>query len=1163
VISALEFVDVLEQKDLLPPDLIRLLRDRIKSSSVPVMAIDVARRLITMERLTPTLAERILTASYKQAEVEADDLGLVPLEDEPDAKRTPDKPLTKGATPGSSSSAKQKPGTDPRASTPPDQTPDAPPPSSGSLLEEELGLGGGSLGAGPLDDLLANTALDSSAAAGGPLTAVAPKGGGLRRLFARKKNVVKRPKGNVWDSPLLLIGGGSLLGLMILGLILLWALMRQSGDEMLQLAHADYRAGSYTQAIHKYNLYLKKFPNHIGVSLARVRRGLAQLRQVAEGTSNWPKALEVAKGVLADIAPEPDFREARGELASLLPGIAEGLAESARKTLDPKMVAKSRETLALVDKYVPKSLRPGVRLDDVNASLALVERRIAYGKELAKAVAAIREALTKGEPERSYQVRRTLLKQYPEAADGESLKAAMLAVSQAERAAVKAVDKQQAAELRQRPDPLLATTTLARYDTKQKLPGGEGRVVFALAEGAAYGLDAATGAVLWRRFVGYDVDGRTPVFPPTPVDQKPGSDVILVDAAGNEVLCVRATTGELRWRHPLGESFDAHPVVTDNRLLIATRSGRLVSVDIKSGNSSGYVQLPQELRLAPAVDARRAAIYLLAEHSNLFVLSQSGGECRQVVYLGHESGSITAPPVIAGEFLVVAENDRLQNGVLRVLRLETEGEGPPVAQVQSIRLKGHVDRAPRVSGNRVLVTTDRAAYYVFELSGTDPKQPLMKVAEIGSAGDEGLIHFALLERSRFWVADKQLARYDVQASRGRLVPKWIIDEGSAFLLPPVAVGQAVVSVLRAADVPGVLVAAVDMEEGRRFWQTNLSAPLAAQPRIDNQQDTDKQKNTLTAVTSCGGMYKIDASTLKGQTVVDRPTLAVEMAELGRGLVDAIDLGANRLALSTGAGSKHVIVFDPSQTKKRFLRCATPFPLACPPVGFGNGLLAPCQVGQVFLLDPLSGENLVEPFQPRIEAGVKLQWRRPVVSGDNEIILADAAGIVYRVGVKKTPKPHFAELAHADLDQPIVSPLATLDGTVYLVDGGDSLVALELPKLSRGKDRLLGDKCTWGPARVGDCLMLATDEELLCLGADGKLRWQIILPYGRPVGTPAVVGDKYLFASATGVVWAVEAAGGKESASLELGRPLATGPVVLSDQLLLGGHDGTLYLVKQP
>jgi hypothetical protein len=60
-----------------------------------------------------------------------------------------------------------------------------------------------------------------------------------------------------------------------------------------------------------------------------------------------------------------------------------------------------------------------------------------------------------------------------------------------------------------------------------------------------------------------------------------------------------------------------------------------------------------------------------------------------------------------------------------------------------------------------------------------------------------------------------------------------------------------------------------------------------------------------------------------------------------------------------------------------------------------------------------------------------------------------------------------------------------------------------------------------------------------------------------------VGTQFLLASQNGIVWRAEAATGKELAKVDAGYPLATGPVLCGQKLLVGGHDGTLYEVRQP
>ena len=130
----------------------------------------------------------------------------------------------------------------------------------------------------------------------------------------------------------MLVGGGALLCFLLSGGGLIWWFSRQGADEILGQASDDYAKGSFTQAIHKYDEFLEKYPKHSGASLARVNRGLAEIRQATDGSTDWARSLETADRVLKKISSEGEFRsESQAELVSLLPRIAEGLAGTRRK----------------------------------------------------------------------------------------------------------------------------------------------------------------------------------------------------------------------------------------------------------------------------------------------------------------------------------------------------------------------------------------------------------------------------------------------------------------------------------------------------------------------------------------------------------------------------------------------------------------------------------------------------------------------------------------------------------------------------------------------------------------------------------------------------------------------------------------------------------------
>ena len=657
-------------------------------------------------------------------------------------------------------------------------------------MDEELAPLDDSLAAGPLDDLMAMPDSPLDAAAGASLAPVGSKKKGLGGLFGRKRPPGKKPK--VWDSPLMMAGGGVLLVLLILLVVFILTINRESGDKMVDLADEDYRAGSYTQAIHKYDDFLDKFPNHARASRAKVRRGLALLRQASEGASDWTHALDTAKQVLEQISVETDFKEAHAELASLLPAIAQGLADQARKSPDPVLVEKAKETLALVERHVPKSLRNQVLLNSIDASLGLTERELARDTELAAAIAAIGKAVEQGKPAEAYDIRAALLKQYPNLVNNAELAAAVAQVSQAQAALVKPIEKEIAPLTAEPPTQVTASLALGRTNVVATVPGVQQRVVFALAAGSVFALDAAEGNVLWQRSLGAQSDGRTPCFLPTPISTASQSDLLLADTARNELVGVEAATGRLGWRCPLNGALRSQPAVADTQALVVAEGKegcRLVRVDLETGSSPGYVELPQPVRVAPVVDVRRDNIYLVAEHSNLYVLSLADGHCKEVVYLGHRPGAITAAPVAVSRFLLVADNER--GCLLRVLTVESEGDGPKVRQLQQVELPGRVDTPPLVADRRMAAVTDTGAIRVFEISGTNAETPLGQVGERGGEGRKDLVRYPLLARGQFWVAGDQLSRYDIQAARGRLMPKAILtpDEGSVFVQPLVSIGQ--------------------------------------------------------------------------------------------------------------------------------------------------------------------------------------------------------------------------------------------------------------------------------------------------------------------------------------------------------------------------------------
>jgi len=1191
-ISTDAFVALLEQRDLLPLDMLGKLRQQIAAAKKPVSAATVARRLVEQGLLTRAQAKRLLAAGGETPEAPAapskpaapaeedDDLGLepiaeeeeelvlAPLDDEPRKKPSGTKtgPAPKAAAPGEKSPKKGAAGPSAKPGKAAAQQPAAAPPDdAGSLFDEEFASLGEDLGTfgGPLDGLTDAAMLDAAAAGGSPLAPVAAKKKGLfGRLFAKKK----RPPGektNVWDSPLILVGGGTLLVLLILLTVFIWAVSRQSGEQAFQQADADYEAGSYAQAIHKYDLALESFPNHPAAGLARVHRGLARLRQATpQGTTNWPDALQTAKAVIEEIGSEDEFPQAKADLSAMLLRIAEGLAGQAQGQLDPALVAQSEEALALLKKYVPKELRNAVRIGEVEALLATTVREIDRDRRRDEAIAQMKEAAGAGKAQEAYRVRNALLKEYPELLRDEHLEAAVLEVSAEQQKAVRLVEEVRPSEAAEPTTKILSELALASRTTVDAAPGVEGRVVCTVVDGAAYGLDASTGRLLWRRFLGFANSPSIPAPPPVPVSSEPGSDLLLAAPAARELVCVEAATGRLGWRHPVGEPFTAAPVATRADALLATEGGKLLLVDLESGESSSHVQLPQALSVAPALDLRRGLAFQLARQSDLFVISLPEGTCRRVEYVGHEAGSITAPPVLAGRLLLFVVNDRAGSCLLKVLAVEesTDGEGLLLPMVQQQRLEGHVDAPPAVSDRRVAVVTDAGAVHVFEFSGTETGKPLTPIADTTIKDVEPTTHYPLLEGGWLWVAGTELRRYEVQISRRMLTPQETAEQQGVFLQAPVLLGQTLVTVRRTGGLPGATVAAAGSESAETFWEAQLAAPPATEPALD------PATGKVRVLTAAAAFFEREATAAGLRGVADQPLAAPKPGQLKDPITHVTSLG-DRWAATFGDEFPWVAVFDagrqPACTWRRL-----PGEPACPPTGLGDALVCPIRIGQVLLWDPVSNEQRAAPFQPRVETPPDYAWSPPAPIGQDQFVLCDGQRRLFRVGVSEGPPPGLEALSSIELAEPITSPTAAAGAVLFGVDGGNVLIPLRLPELERleGGEQPLGSRCVWGPAAVGDRVVFATDAgELWCFGEDGKPAWPqpAKLDHGPLAGRPLLAGNGLLLACAGGVVSRIDASTGQQTATLDVGRPLGAGPVLLGEQLLLVGHDGTLYLVKSP
>ena len=999
-----------------------------------------------------------------------------------------------------------------------------------------------------LDDSIAEEATEGAS--------LPPRPRGLAGLFGGGR---KKARKNKWDSPLLLIGGGALILLVCALFGLIYILNFESGDDLFKQAESDFRASSYSQAISGYDDFLSRFPNHASASTARVRKRLAQIRQLTDHSKDWPGALDASEQLLPEIKTEgAAFSEAQPDLASLLPAILDGIANQASESKDVTqkrdLVGGADRALALVTnpEYIPSSLRKQQQagIDASLEKLEMVRWTINRDSQLESAVATMETSIGSGELQSAYAARDELLGKYPQLRSDERLLAATSTLAAAERQQVKSINE------------LVEATqedhkSVSRFKViLSNQTGGQvnllsGHVGFVLVRGAVYGVNLETGEILWRRYVG----AGNPVHPQR-IGVK-GSDALVVDADRRELLRLESKTGKLVWRLALKGDLTSPVILPQQKAIVGCDlgdRGQLLTVDLETGAALTGVMIPRSITASVGVDRQTGLTLQAADEATVYVLQLPELKSIAAVPLDHGAGSVAVPPLPIGNVVLVAEN-AADHSLIRAIK-RVEGKDGPTWRPTSVRVRieGQVHTPMIADGRRAIIIGDRGNIHVFEVN-PESNEIIRELAKLEASRADGQIAFADYQDNHLWVADRQLTHYELQLSRGRLVRRSFQDQRDRFFALT-RVENHLLDVRQREDDQAITVAVVDTSsdpDTNRSWQTNLAATPAGEVKVANSR--------VFATTADGSLFAFGAKGLRSGRVNQAANRLGGINDL-RVAIEVEDASV----FGNISGNSLVLVDSNSQSLR-----SVPFPFAKPQAGmaaFANGVLVPTSEGTIELVDPSTGNLLTKPFQPTISADALVQWVTPtVVDGESQFVAADETGRRFRIGIAQQPKPHLRAIAEAESALRFVGRLASIGNTVYAISreaSGDTVIALDNGELKEQARWALGGACEWGPYRAGEAVFVASSNgELLSLGPNAKTNWKVDGPVGGIVGRPQIVGNDLLLSCRDGAVVRLSVANGKEVAKLDIHEPIGTGPVLFGKQALVSSHDGTLHVVNLP
>ncbi len=1178
--SAKQFLGLVAEKDLVSDNVIQAAEAEMAKSTPAGDAVAAAGWMVQNQHLTPSQAERLLATlsgareaasskappptsppSQRPQLAEDDDLGFAPLEDAPAVKPKPSQ-----AAPAANKPSSEKPSTEKPAAKDEHHVE-----GTTVSIAGQLGSSADAM-IGPLDALIDSESTSSDpfgdpmAATGGPdLGTPTPKKFKLSRwiksVFRRAKSKTVRVEAADPKQVriVLITWGGAVLALAAV-LAAFYALSPKSPDDLLHDAQDAMAKRNYAAAVETFDHLLKNYPTSSHAADVRVMRGIAELRRaglVAEGSSNWLPAFDVAQAQIKILPKETAYPDHAEEIGVALATIGEGLANQSQSQPSPEVVSRTRSILQMIATNMPRGKQPTEMVGEISRLLEKSDRVVSRHSELDDTLIAVRDAVKQGELKPAYTAYNTLVRQFPELADDAELIEAMKAVSAGEQNAVRVVKERKAAIVESRPSDMIAVQPLVVRPLQHDVPAAQGKQLFVADQGVVYGINAASGQVQWRRFVPWDAKAVQPAL--VPIVEPSATDVVACDTIHREVVRLHGSSGKVVWRQAFTEAIAADPVVMGTRLLVVTNDKRLSFVDLATGDVAGYVALPQAVRLPPVVDAGRGLIFLTAEQSNLFVLRK--GQCRQVFHLGHGVGKVAAPPTIVGDFLLVAVNEGAADATLHVLSIhatEEEKEGRLLNRMQRIPVKGSVASPAVLLGSGAVVPTAQGGLLAVERDLADAKSPFRVAAQRDPASDDKIQRYAAAEGKRLWVADSQLARYEINAAAGQIESRAITDRGSRFVQPPMLLGDVLFHIRKRGTSPGLMVSAVSANDQEPIWQTWVAAPLASEPLVD------AASGKFTAITASGGMFRLALDDLREGKPVPKPLLAIEPGKLAKPIAAATQLDGGMFAMTAGAGTKPIVVYDPKEDDKRFRFLLSPGEMASAPCAFGGGVLVPCINGQVHLLDPRTFGELAKPFERPVKGVEFWEWRSPVVAGEKRAVLCDGDKRLFVISIEGDSEPTLVSSGAATMPKALVSPLAVLGENVFVVDASDKLLTFALPNLTPGRQHDLGGHCLLGPRRVGKLVLVSSDKDrLFAFDEKQELVWQTPLPYGALAGAPYSVGDELIVAARSGTIARISAADGKELSHVNAGCTLGTGPVLVSGRMIVGGSDGSAIEVKNP
>ncbi|MFN6301862.1 MAG: PQQ-binding-like beta-propeller repeat protein [Planctomycetota bacterium] len=1136
--SASQFIQMLESKGLLDPESILELQKMVEQSKVRVTPEALARILVENGQLTRFQATKLVTELKQQQEASA----------------------AAKASPSTATSGSRK--------SPNDSVEDLLPADEVEPVEvvevvEDV-----------VQDAIVEVAevVEESSGSSGKSkkkrqrTSDSLGDDSLKDVAMAKAPVAKTiPEKSPWET-FGIIGVGFIVLLLLTLLVPLYIWFSAgNAKESWEIAENFYKNRDYERAAKQYELFSTNFPADENASIAKVKANLAKVREASEKNADPSVGLKSAQEQLPKVVNEAGMSNMRVEITDVLLRIAEKFIAKADNTAgieDRKtLVASMNQQMELIrdPRYVGTQERTQneLRIRRIEEDQQRVVREIQQSEDLDVAIKTMTASVEAKDVNKTYDLRKDLVKKYPILDQNSKLRDLMLQATEIQKGSVA---KSNAVPMIQDTVSLFAApTALLTSRVGNPIDSNPDDVAFLRVKGSVVALAVADGKVLWRKFIGRDWSGD-----PKRISATADSDTLVAVASRGTVSRLAAKDGAVVWESKFPEPIQ-EPSIDGDDIFVTTTGGSVHCLDAISGQPRWSKKIPQAIDVPTGGAVGKRKRYLLGNHSNLYVLSRGNGECDEVVYIGHNPGTIAVPPIWVLNQLILFENAGPDHSLMRVY--STNDEGTELTQAQSpVRFKGHVVVEPQVEGRRLAVATNLGEIAILDVEVTNPKEKVFKMVNLVSNEAAPKATWPLMSGTDLWLASNRLSYFQIQITGQKLNSIWLKEDLDEFTARPIKLGDVILHSRVVRGNAGVRVAAINPKTGDAYWETDIGNPVAS---------LALGPQGIVAVTSQAATFDVADAAFATEPVGLKPTMSIEnMGRTQRSMTFAnpIQLTDGRSLLLNSAQGSQMLLVDParkstSTSKLVVLDLAGSYPIS-ESITVGNLILVPLENAQLLLLDPETGKQIGTAFQPTISAGERPVWMNPVLLGDKQsVVIADQRRNLYKLSTGKQLRLLNAQ----PLERGIKGRIDVInDVVVGLSPGpsGDFLDFYESGEFKKVGSLNFEGRFAWGPYTASTDsqaigLALSDIEGLVAFSSQGKLLWSQPMPQTVLVGKPIFDGSDILIASTTGELIRVSATDGKIIAKTTAGEPISGTPVITPKGLLVPGDEGTVLRVSLP